>query len=110
MRYREIGKEMSSLFFRLSVLCLFEARVPEFDKVPLLPDSCGLYTEHCIKFWGSSFKLAEYIKPKIQRRHLFADLAIPHLCSSHSVVRGRGISRCHLGEKLEKGNEDQEKI
>jgi hypothetical protein len=28
---------------------------------------------------GSSFELAEYIKPKIQWRHLFADRTIPHL-------------------------------
>ncbi len=40
---------------------------------------CTLYTEHCDKFWDSSFKLAEYAKPKIQRRHRFADLTIPHL-------------------------------
>jgi hypothetical protein len=39
----------------------------------------ALYTEHCVKFWDSSLKLAKYIKPKIQRRHLFADLRIPHL-------------------------------
>ncbi len=32
-----------------------------------------------VKFWDFSFKLAEYICPKIQRRHLFADLTIPHL-------------------------------
>ncbi len=32
------------------------------------------YAEHCIKIWEFSFKLAEYIKPKIQRRHFFADM------------------------------------
>jgi hypothetical protein len=31
MRYYEISKEMSSLYFGLAVFCLFEARVPEFD-------------------------------------------------------------------------------
>jgi hypothetical protein len=33
MRYNEISKEMSSLFFGLDVFCQFEARVPEFDAV-----------------------------------------------------------------------------
>ncbi len=31
MRYCEISKEMSSLYFGLAVFCLFEARAPEFD-------------------------------------------------------------------------------
>ncbi len=84
MRYCEISKEMSSLYFGLAVFCLFEASVPEFDTQPLLPKSCGLctvytYTEYCVKFRVSSFQLAEYIKPKIQRRHLVADRTIPHL-------------------------------
>ncbi len=35
MRYCEISKEMSSLFFGLAVFCPFEARLPEFDKRPL---------------------------------------------------------------------------
>jgi hypothetical protein len=76
IRYCEISKEMSSLYFGLAVLCLFEARVLEVDKQPLPPIKCTLYTEHCVKFWDSSFKLADYIKPKIQRRHLFADLRV----------------------------------
>jgi hypothetical protein len=60
MRYCEISKEMSSLYFGLAVLSLFEARVPEFDTQPQAPDSCGLYsvhymyTEHCVKFWDST--------------------------------------------------------
>ncbi len=33
MRYCEIGKEMSSLYFGLDVFGQFEARVPEFDAV-----------------------------------------------------------------------------
>ncbi len=53
MRYCEISKEMSSFYFGVSVFCLFEARVPEFDTQPLLPNSCGLYIVHCVKFWGS---------------------------------------------------------
>ncbi len=34
MRYSEIGKEMSSLYFGLVVFCLFEARVSKFDMQP----------------------------------------------------------------------------
>jgi hypothetical protein len=30
MRYRQISKEMSSLFFGLDVVCQFKARVAEF--------------------------------------------------------------------------------
>ncbi len=37
MWYNEISTEMSSLYFGLSVFCLFEARVPEFDTLPLPP-------------------------------------------------------------------------
>jgi hypothetical protein len=33
MRYREISKEMSSLYFGLDVFCQFESKVPEFDAV-----------------------------------------------------------------------------
>jgi hypothetical protein len=48
MRYCEIGKEMSLMYFRLAVVCLFEARVPEFDMQPTPhpPDSvhCTLNT------------------------------------------------------------------
>jgi hypothetical protein len=44
MRYCEISKEMSPLYFELDVFCLFEAVVPEFYTQPLLPNSCGLYT------------------------------------------------------------------
>ncbi len=41
MRFCEISKEMSSLYFRLAVLCLFEARVPECDKqTPAHPVQC----------------------------------------------------------------------
>ncbi len=35
MRYCEISKEMSSLYFELAVFRLFEARVQEFDTRPL---------------------------------------------------------------------------
>jgi hypothetical protein len=67
---------------------LLESRVLEFDTQPPPPlvVDCNvqytLYTEHYAKFWDSSFEFAEYIKPIIQRRHLFADLRLPHLCSS----------------------------
>ncbi len=70
MRYCEISKEMLSLYFGLAVFCIFDARVPEFDMQPLLPQQlwtvqCTLYSEHCVKFWDSSFELPEYIKLKI---------------------------------------------
>jgi hypothetical protein len=32
------------------------------------------------QFWDAGCKLAEHIKPNRQRRHLFAYLAISHLC------------------------------
>jgi hypothetical protein len=80
MRYCEISKEMSSLYSGLALFCPFEARVPEFDTQPIpSPVQCTMYIEHCVKFWESNFKLAVYIKHKIQRRHLFADLRISHL-------------------------------
>jgi hypothetical protein len=68
MRYCEISKDLSSLYFRLAVFCLFEAQVPEFDTQPPSPLTlqCTLYIEHCVKFWDSSFKLAEYVKARIQ--------------------------------------------
>ncbi len=84
MRYCEISKEMSSLYFGLAVFCLFEARILEFDTQPLPLNSCGLYNVHCtLNIATNSVTLvltAKYIKPKkIQRRHLFADLTISHL-------------------------------
>ncbi len=41
MRYCEISKDMSSLYFGLDVFCQFEARVPEFDAVFCV--QCTLY-------------------------------------------------------------------
>ncbi len=41
MRYCEISKEMTSLYFGLDVFCQFEARVPEFDAV--FNVQCTLY-------------------------------------------------------------------
>jgi hypothetical protein len=43
---------------------------------------------NCVKFWDSSFEWAEYIKPKIQLRQLFASLTIDHLENNPF--------RCHL--------------
>ncbi len=88
MRYCEIRKEMSSLYLGLAVFCLFETRVSDYDTQSLPPNICRLYSVQYIVHFilrqiyiglYSSFQLAEYIKPKIQRRHLFADLTIPHL-------------------------------
>jgi hypothetical protein len=46
MRVCKIRKEMSSLYFGLLVFCLFEARIPEFDRQALHPNSCGLDSVH----------------------------------------------------------------
>ncbi len=66
-----------------SLFCLFEDRIPDLTRNPCFQQQWtvqgSLHTEHCVKFWDSSFEQAEYIKPKIQRWHLFADLTIPHL-------------------------------
>ncbi len=70
------------MYFGLDVFCLFEARVPERDTQPLPPTAVDVYStytvyaEQCFKVWVSSFELAEYVKPKIQRRHLIADQRI----------------------------------
>ncbi len=58
---------MSSLYFVLDVFCLYEARAPEFDMQPLVPNSGGLYCVHCKlnterQILESSFKLAEYVQ------------------------------------------------
>jgi hypothetical protein len=47
MRYCEINKEMSSLYFGLAVFYLFESSVLDFDTQPLPPNSCGLYSVLC---------------------------------------------------------------
>ncbi len=39
----------------------------------------------CVKSWDSSFELAEYIKPKIQRRHLFA--VLEHIYHKWATIR-----------------------
>jgi hypothetical protein len=44
MRYYEISKVMSSLYFVHAVSCLFVATVPEFDTQRLPLASCGLYS------------------------------------------------------------------
>jgi hypothetical protein len=46
MRYCEISKEMSSLYFGLAVFCLFEARVPELDMQPPHPTPRTVYIVH----------------------------------------------------------------
>ncbi len=51
-----------------------------------------------VKFWDSSLKWAEYSKPKIQWRHIFADLPIPHLCFL-VLEGGGGHFRGHLGSR-----------
>jgi hypothetical protein len=53
------------LYFWLAVFCLFEARVLAFH----------IQRE----FWKSRFELVKHIKPRIQRRHLFADVTFSHL-------------------------------
>jgi hypothetical protein len=60
---------MSPLYFGLDVICLFEARVPEFEPTPP-PDSCEsvqctVYKHWTLRqIWDTSFELAEYICPK----------------------------------------------
>jgi hypothetical protein len=51
MRYFDISKEMSSLYFGLALFCLFEARVLEFDTLPLPPTSCRLY-RYSVEYTG----------------------------------------------------------
>ncbi len=43
-----------------------------------------------LRLWDSSFELIGQIKPKIQWRHLFADLTIPHLWLPPRMVLGAG--------------------
>jgi hypothetical protein len=49
MRYCEISKEMSSLYFGLPGFCLFEATVPEFDTQPPPPHSSVMYIARILK-------------------------------------------------------------
>ncbi len=59
MRYCEIGKEMSSLYFGRDVFGQFEARVPEFDavfSVLTVHTVQGGGEELRVKFWDSSLK------------------------------------------------------
>jgi hypothetical protein len=65
--YCKIGKEMSSLYFRLDVFFLFEARVPGFDA--LFGVLCILYIAQLLGGRGrvsNSGTPAEYSEPKIQ--------------------------------------------
>ncbi len=67
MRDCEISKEMSSLYFKLAVFCLFKARV--LDKQPLPPTNvdCTVYTVFLTVLQILRlFELAVYIKSKIQ--------------------------------------------
>ncbi len=113
MRYRKISKDLSSLYVYWGCcILLFEARLPESDTQPLIPNSpvgstvySTLYTEHCVKIWDSSFERAEYIKPKIQRRHLFAYLTIPHICAHpffSTTYKPRGSLQCKLIKYLDR--------
>jgi hypothetical protein len=85
MRYCEISGEISSLSDGLAVICLFEARFLEFDKQPLPPNSCGLYSVHCsLSTVSNSGTLASNWQNtsglKYNEDISFADLTIPHLC------------------------------
>jgi hypothetical protein len=57
------------------------------------PDSCTLCTAHCTlrHILGLQLRTAEYIKPKVQRRHLFADLTIPHLWATLFTTHSKNI-------------------
>jgi hypothetical protein len=44
MRYFYVSEEMSTLYFGLAVFCLFEARVLELYRQPLLPTAVKVYT------------------------------------------------------------------
>jgi hypothetical protein len=67
-----ISKEMSSLYFGIDLFSLFDARAPESDRVHNSTVD-PVFQEESIR------RQAEYKKPKIQRRHHFADLKICHL-------------------------------
>ncbi len=61
MRYSEISKEMSSLYFGLDAFCQLEARVPEFEAVFSIQRT--LYSPQLLGgqkldviFWDSSLK------------------------------------------------------
>jgi hypothetical protein len=79
-------------------MCSAYAWLVKLNTQPVLlkyRDSCGIV--HHVKFWGPGPELAKNIKPKIQRRHLFADLAINYpgsgimdAISSSWGYRGRG--------------------
>ncbi len=71
----------------------FGARVLNLTRNPCPSTAvgCTVYTEHCVNFWDSSFKLVRYIKPNIQRRHLFADLPISHLWVLSYEITGMAL-------------------
>ncbi len=85
--YSSISKETLPLYFGLDVFCQFEAKVPEFDTV--FSVHCSPYTSTAtVLAWGEGSR-AKKIKilglytsssPNLQRRDLFADLRIHHLC------------------------------
>ncbi len=78
------------------------ARAPEFDAELLaLKYWGGCGSVHHIKFWGSSIHYTEYIKPKVQRHYLCADLTVPNMGAGRCLgPEGNGVS---LGEGGEVG-------
>jgi hypothetical protein len=70
--------------------------IPDFGTQPLPSTAvdCVVYSVHCTlrQILELSFEQAEYIKPKIQRRHLFSDQVI--LRTSSLLF---GINAAHCG-------------
>jgi hypothetical protein len=89
MRYCEISKERSSLYFGLAVFCLFEARVPEFKTQPPPPPTAveyAVYTEHRTlrQILGVELRTGR-IQPDQNTTTTY--LTITYLCQNESVLK-----------------------
>jgi hypothetical protein len=83
MRYCEISKEMS-LYFGLTVFCLFEAEITEFDTQPLpSPVQCTLYTEH----WA---RILKHFEKQVQG---FSLIVVVFLMIKHLIIVFRPLYR-----------------
>ncbi len=65
MRYCEISKEMSLLYFGLDVFCQFEARVPEFDQRSV----CSVYCTEGGGVGGVAYQILG-LQPQMDRLQL----------------------------------------
>ncbi len=83
---------MSLLYFGITVFCLFEARVPEFDSQPLPPAAVEVYTASILGLWL-----------RTSRIHQVQNTTTTSLCWSSNISSLVEVVCCVYGAQCTQG-------